>query len=183
MPSATYTTLLRTPGAAAVFLTASTGRVASGAGHLDVRYLGALDMFAGAAGLRRRLPAPAQQVRCTHDRSGRAVSAAEQAFPAAAAGSGLPQRTALTSVGCVHTQRGRLLAVRTRRQDAFYLPGGKVEPKETLQRALVRGVHEEVGLHLAQVREAFTVRAPAHGLRRATGTTRKSAHARWTARV
>lgn len=70
----------------------------------------------------------------------------------------------LTSVGWVHVREGRLLAVRTRGRDRFYLPGGKPEPGETEEEALVREVREELGVELADVRPAFTVEAPAHGL-------------------
>lgn len=93
------------------------------------------------------------------------MSAADPTPTDAAVGD-LPRRAALTSVGWVHIGQGRLLAVRTRGRDAFYLPGGKVETGETHQQALVREVEEELGLglDLGQVREVFTVRAPAHGL-------------------
>jgi uncharacterized protein (TIGR00730 family) len=69
----------------------------------------------------------------------------------------------LTSVAWLCVRDGRLLAVRSDGRDRFYLPGGKPEPGETLEQALVREVEEEVGLQLSDVRPAFTVRAPAHG--------------------
>lgn len=70
----------------------------------------------------------------------------------------------LTSVGWVHVRDGHLLAVRTRGRDRFYLPGGKPEPGETEEEALVREVREELGLELTDLRPVFTVEAPAHGL-------------------
>jgi 8-oxo-dGTP diphosphatase len=70
----------------------------------------------------------------------------------------------LTSVAWLHIHGGRVLGVRTRGRDRFYLPGGKLEPGESHEDALVREVREELGLHLTQLRPAFSVEAPAHGL-------------------
>jgi len=72
--------------------------------------------------------------------------------------------TALTSVGWVARDLDRLLVVRTRGRDAFYLPGGKIEPGETLQQALIREVQEELGLALRPdtIDHFATVDAPAH---------------------
>lgn len=52
---------------------------------------------------------------------------------------------------------GRWLAV-SRRDDrtAFGLPGGKVDPGETPEEALVREVWEETGLQVQNVRHVFT---------------------------
>jgi 8-oxo-dGTP diphosphatase len=74
----------------------------------------------------------------------------------------------ITSVGWVHLRAGRLLAVRTRGRDRFYLPGGKPEPGEGHEQALVREVREELGVRLSEVRAAFTVASRAHGLARPT---------------
>jgi len=84
----------------------------------------------------------------------------------------------LTSVGWLHIQDGRLLAVRTRGRNRFYLPGGKPQPGETEEEALVREVQEELGLQLTDVRPAFTVEAPAHGLAVETELTMHCFHAR-----
>ncbi|GAA0560309.1 NUDIX domain-containing protein [Paractinoplanes ferrugineus] len=46
----------------------------------------------------------------------------------------------------VHVRERRLLVVRPRDSDAFYLPGGKPEPGETHAEAAAREVREEVGL-------------------------------------
>jgi 8-oxo-dGTP pyrophosphatase MutT (NUDIX family) len=83
----------------------------------------------------------------------------------------------LTSVGWLHVQGGRLLGVRTRGRDRFYLPGGKREPGETDEEALRREVREELGLELRDVRPAFTVQAPAHGLAEETELTMRCFHA------
>ncbi|KDN80775.1 TIGR00730 family Rossman fold protein [Kitasatospora cheerisanensis] len=71
----------------------------------------------------------------------------------------------LDSVGWICVRDGRLLAVRTRGKDAFYLPGGKLEPGETPTDALARELREELGLGCAPDRltHAHTVEAPAHG--------------------
>jgi 8-oxo-dGTP pyrophosphatase MutT (NUDIX family) len=91
----------------------------------------------------------------------------------------MPMPTAtLTSVGWLHVQDGRLLGVRTRGRNRFYLPGGKIEPGETEEEALIREVREELGLQLADVRPAFTVEAPAHGLAVETDLTMRCFHAR-----
>ncbi|MGI8882080.1 MAG: NUDIX hydrolase [Jatrophihabitans sp.] len=69
----------------------------------------------------------------------------------------------LASVGWVHTSGGRLLSVRARDRDRFSLPGGKLEPDETPEQALVREVGEELGMTLTELRPAFTVRTSDHG--------------------
>ena len=69
----------------------------------------------------------------------------------------------LTSVGWILVRDDRLLAVRTHGRDRFYLPGGKPEAAETFETALVREVHEELGMTVGNIRFEFTVTAPAHG--------------------
>ncbi|SOE15866.1 ADP-ribose pyrophosphatase YjhB, NUDIX family [Streptomyces sp. 2323.1] len=72
----------------------------------------------------------------------------------------------LESVGWLHLRDGRLLVVRSVGRDAFYLPGGKIEPGESRKQALVREVREELGIALAPgcLTSAMLVTAPAHGL-------------------
>ncbi len=72
----------------------------------------------------------------------------------------------LRTVGWVNVRGGRLLAVRTTGKDRFFVPGGKVERGETDTEALVREIHEELGVRLdpATVRPAFVAEAPGHGL-------------------
>jgi 8-oxo-dGTP diphosphatase len=62
----------------------------------------------------------------------------------------------------------RLLAVRSHGRDAFYLPGGKLEPGESPEAALCREVLEELGVVLdpLTVRPFAAFTGPAHGLGR-----------------
>lgn len=79
---------------------------------------------------------------------------------------GEPGTDQIESVAWLHVDDGRILAVRTRGRDRFYLPGGKPEPGELAAEAVVREVREELGVTLTAVTEAFTITAPAHGLGR-----------------
>lgn len=71
----------------------------------------------------------------------------------------------LRSVGWLHLREGRLLSVRTRGNDTFYLPGGKYEPGETAREALSRELSEELGLEVPaeELSEAFVIHDVAHG--------------------
>ncbi|WP_082393059.1 NUDIX hydrolase [Nocardia arizonensis] len=71
----------------------------------------------------------------------------------------------LTSVAWLCVENGRVLAVRTEGRDAFYLPGGKPESGETLARALVREVREELGVDIDEngITPEVTITAAAHG--------------------
>ncbi|MGF1428239.1 NUDIX hydrolase [Kitasatospora sp. LaBMicrA B282] len=70
----------------------------------------------------------------------------------------------------VHLHAGRLLAVRSHGRTRFYLPGGKPEPGESPQQALVREIAEELGVALdpATVVPVAVLEAPADG--KASGT-------------
>lgn len=59
----------------------------------------------------------------------------------------------------------RLLMVTARGRDVLYLPGGKVEPGESAEQAVLREALEEVSVHLdpATVTRLFTVSEQAHG--------------------
>jgi 8-oxo-dGTP diphosphatase len=76
--------------------------------------------------------------------------------------SGVP----VVSVGWLCVRGGRLLVVRTRGRNAFYLPGGKPEPGEPLSRTLRREIAEELGMLVdtGSMTEAFVVHARAHGV-------------------
>jgi 8-oxo-dGTP pyrophosphatase MutT (NUDIX family) len=72
----------------------------------------------------------------------------------------------LRSVAWAAVRDRRVLAVRTDGRDAFYLPGGKIEPGESPETALCREVLEELGVVLDPLSTrpfaAFT--GPAHGI-------------------
>ncbi|MFR0689954.1 NUDIX hydrolase [Enterobacterales bacterium AE_CKDN230030158-1A_HGKHYDSX7] len=53
------------------------------------------------------------------------------------------------AAACLLDDCGRLLLVRKRGTQAFMLPGGKHEPGETSEQALLRELGEELDLHLA----------------------------------
>ena len=89
----------------------------------------------------------------------------------------------LTSVGWVRMAGGRLLVVRTRGRDRFYLPGGKLEPGESPEEALMREVREELGVVLRELRPAFTVEAAAHGLAEPTRLTMRCFHGEFTGQL
>ncbi|GAU66599.1 hypothetical protein SSP35_03_02470 [Streptomyces sp. NBRC 110611] len=78
---------------------------------------------------------------------------------------GLERTAPLKSVGWLHLREGRLLSVRTRGNDTFYLPGGKYEPGETAREALSRELSEELGLVVPaeDLSEAFVIHDVAHG--------------------
>ncbi|MEU9489620.1 GNAT family N-acetyltransferase [Streptomyces decoyicus] len=77
----------------------------------------------------------------------------------------LERAAPLKSVSWLHLRDGRLLSVRTRGNDTFYLPGGKYEPGETAREALSRELHEELGLMVPaeELSEAFVIHDVAHG--------------------
>ncbi|MFG2528467.1 GNAT family N-acetyltransferase [Streptomyces sp. NPDC048516] len=77
----------------------------------------------------------------------------------------LERAAPLKSVGWLHVRDGRLLSVRTRGNDTFYLPGGKYEPGETAREALSRELREELGLvvPVEDLSEAFVIHDVAHG--------------------
>jgi uncharacterized protein (TIGR00730 family) len=83
----------------------------------------------------------------------------------------------VVSVAWLCVREGRLLAVRSHGRDRFYLPGGKLEPGESHEQALVREVREEIGVQLSDVRPAFTVRAQAHAQPNGTFVTMHCFHA------
>jgi putative hydrolases of HD superfamily len=62
----------------------------------------------------------------------------------------------------IHIVDGRLLAARSRGKDAWFVPGGKREPGESDEQALVREVREELTVTLHSLRPAGVYEAPAH---------------------
>ncbi len=65
----------------------------------------------------------------------------------------------------IRIENGRLLAVRSRGKDAFFLPGGKREPGESDERALLREVEEELCVRLRPetLQPLHVFEAQAHG--------------------
>lgn len=72
---------------------------------------------------------------------------------------------ALDVVAWVVVRDGALLVARSHGSDAFYAPGGKVEPGETQVAALVREMREELDVEVdpLSVTPLTVVTAPAHG--------------------
>ena len=86
--------------------------------------------------------------------------------PADAGGETRPRRSAILAT---RDDRGRVLLVRQRGgpfKDAWLLPGGGLQPGETVEAALRREVREETGLDIVDAAEVarYDVRAPSfHG--------------------
>ena len=67
---------------------------------------------------------------------------------------------------CLVAERnGRLLLVRVRDNEHWYLPGGKIEQDESPEETLERELAEELGIAVdpESVRYLYTVRGPAYG--------------------
>lgn len=71
----------------------------------------------------------------------------------------------IKSVAWLHTEQNRVLCVRTKGKDKFYIPGGKIDPQESANSALVREIQEEldVTLDTGSIQHVVTITAPAHG--------------------
>jgi ADP-ribose pyrophosphatase YjhB (NUDIX family) len=68
--------------------------------------------------------------------------------------------------GVVHDQRGRLLVVRRGHEPGrarWSVPGGRVEPGESDEVAVLREIAEETGVDTVLVRQVGSVRRPAPG--------------------
>lgn len=75
----------------------------------------------------------------------------------------MPMPHVIEKVAWIRLDEGRLLATRTHGRDLFYLPGGKPEPGETHEQALVREIAEELGVSLdtATITPVLILEAPA----------------------
>ncbi|MBL1068087.1 NUDIX domain-containing protein [Streptomyces sp. 7-21] len=71
----------------------------------------------------------------------------------------------IDTVAWVHVRDGRVLGARSRGRTLFYVPGGKREPGESDQQALLREVTEELSVSLlpGTVRHFGTYTGPADG--------------------
>jgi 8-oxo-dGTP diphosphatase len=66
---------------------------------------------------------------------------------------------------CLFARREqKILLVRVRNNQHWYLPGGKIEPGETPKQALLRELAEELSIEIepATVRQTFVVMGPAY---------------------
>ena len=71
----------------------------------------------------------------------------------------------IKSVAWLHIEDGKVLCVRTKGKDKFYIPGGKIDQGEKPQEALIREIREELNLTLCEesISPAVTIIADAHG--------------------
>lgn len=71
----------------------------------------------------------------------------------------------IDAVGWVYVSDRKLLCVRSKDKDAFYLPGGKREPGESDWEAIAREVEEEIGLTLipGSLKPFSRIQSAAHG--------------------
>lgn len=71
----------------------------------------------------------------------------------------------IDKIAWLHLHEGKALAARSRGQDRFYFPGGKREPGETDEQALLREIEEELTVRLRRdtLRYLGSFEAPAHG--------------------
>lgn len=114
-------------------------------------------------------------------------------LPCPACGAGVPIPFPLVAVDCiVQDSRGRVLLVRRLHPPpGWALPGGFVEPDETLEQAVARELLEETGLSLTDARQLHAYSGPGRDPRhpmvsvvftgRATGTPVASSDAADTA--
>jgi len=73
------------------------------------------------------------------------------------------QRPILAASAVVHDDEGRILLIQRANppdQGCWTLPGGRVEPGETLEQASIREVEEETGLTIRIIREVGELEVP-----------------------
>ena len=71
----------------------------------------------------------------------------------------------IRSVAWLHIQNDKVLCVRTKGKNKFYIPGGKIDQGENAKAALLREIKEEldVALYGGSITSATTIVAAAHG--------------------
>jgi len=75
-------------------------------------------------------------------------------------------RKKLESVAWLYELDGKVLCVRTKGKDKYFIPGGKMEPGETRKAGLIREVREELSIDLIPdtISHRFSVVDVAYGL-------------------
>ena len=71
----------------------------------------------------------------------------------------------IRSVAWLHAENNKILCVRTKGKDKFYIPGGKIDQGENSTDALLREIKEELGVTLDEnsILPATVITAIAHG--------------------
>ena len=71
----------------------------------------------------------------------------------------------IKSVAWLHVENGKVLCVRTRGKDKFYIPGGKIDQGENPEDALIREIKEELNITLSKetIQPVVNITAEAHG--------------------
>ena len=87
----------------------------------------------------------------------------------------------VNAVAWLHWQDEKVLCVRSKGKDKFYIPGGKYEEGESDREALMREISEELGVTLIveSIKEQIVVHAPAHGYVESTRVEMKCFEARY----
>jgi len=72
----------------------------------------------------------------------------------------------LQSVAWIHQNNNKILCVKSKGKDKFFIPGGKLEDLESNERALIREIKEElsVTLDVNSISHLFTIEDIAYGL-------------------
>lgn len=72
----------------------------------------------------------------------------------------------IDKLGWLHIRDRKLLVLRSRGKDKFFIPGGKREEGESDEQALLREIKEELGVALKPetIKHLHTVKAQAYGL-------------------